>query len=114
MRHNLAGSAKKAAAAASVPIINAGDGPGQHPTQVLSQLPGIMCPQLFGNASLVKSTHKALLQRPSSDVPQTDSEHGHVACRTDPLHECRAVGFTSSNTFVAKYATDLLNINAVL
>lgn len=35
LRHNLAGSAKKAAAAASVPIINAGDGPGQHPTQVL-------------------------------------------------------------------------------
>lgn len=34
LRHNLAGSAKKAAAAASVPIINAGDGPGQHPTQV--------------------------------------------------------------------------------
>lgn len=35
LRHNLAGSAKRAAAAASVPIINAGDGPGQHPTQVL-------------------------------------------------------------------------------
>ncbi|KAL3150609.1 Aspartate carbamoyltransferase 3, chloroplastic [Trebouxia sp. C0010 RCD-2024] len=35
LRHNLAGSAKKAAAAASVPIINAGDGPGQHPTQAL-------------------------------------------------------------------------------
>lgn len=35
LRHNLAGSAKRAAAAASVPIINAGDGPGQHPTQAL-------------------------------------------------------------------------------
>lgn len=35
MRHFQAGSAKKAAAAASVPIINAGDGPGQHPTQAL-------------------------------------------------------------------------------
>ena len=29
-----AGSAEKAAAAASIPVINAGDGPGQHPTQV--------------------------------------------------------------------------------
>eukprot|EP00210_Caulerpa_lentillifera_P002223 g2136.t1 len=35
LRHNLAGSAKNAANAASIPIINAGDGPGQHPTQAL-------------------------------------------------------------------------------
>lgn len=35
LRHFQAGSAKRAAAAASVPIINAGDGPGQHPTQAL-------------------------------------------------------------------------------
>jgi len=35
IRHFQAGSAKKAALAASVPIINAGDGPGQHPTQSL-------------------------------------------------------------------------------
>lgn len=35
LRHSSAGSAARAAAAASVPIINAGDGPGQHPTQAL-------------------------------------------------------------------------------
>ncbi|EFN56443.1 hypothetical protein CHLNCDRAFT_48757 [Chlorella variabilis] len=35
LRHFQAGSAEKAAAAASIPIINAGDGPGQHPTQAL-------------------------------------------------------------------------------
>jgi len=35
IRHHEAGSAKKAAAAASVPVINAGDGAGQHPTQAL-------------------------------------------------------------------------------
>ena len=35
LRHFQAGSAKKAAAVASVPILNAGDGPGQHPTQAL-------------------------------------------------------------------------------
>lgn len=35
LRHFQAGSARKAANAASVPIINAGDGPGQHPTQAL-------------------------------------------------------------------------------
>lgn len=37
LRHFQAGSAEKAAAAASIPIINAGDGPGQHPTQVRSE-----------------------------------------------------------------------------
>ena len=34
LRHFQAGAAKRAAAVAGVPIINAGDGPGQHPTQV--------------------------------------------------------------------------------
>ncbi|XP_022852621.1 aspartate carbamoyltransferase, chloroplastic-like isoform X2 [Olea europaea var. sylvestris] len=33
LRHFESGAARKAAATASVPIINAGDGPGQHPTQ---------------------------------------------------------------------------------
>lgn len=33
LRHFQSGSAKRAASAASVPIINAGDGAGQHPTQ---------------------------------------------------------------------------------
>lgn len=35
MRHNLEGSAAIAAAASTVPIINAGDGKGEHPTQAL-------------------------------------------------------------------------------
>lgn len=35
LRHFESGSAKRAAAAASIPILNAGDGPGQHPSQAL-------------------------------------------------------------------------------
>ncbi len=35
VRHNEAGAAEIAAKVSSVPIINAGDGPGQHPTQAL-------------------------------------------------------------------------------
>ncbi|KAL5548460.1 hypothetical protein UlMin_003691 [Ulmus minor] len=35
MRHFESGAAKRAAATAGIPIINAGDGPGQHPTQAL-------------------------------------------------------------------------------
>ncbi len=38
VRHNESGSARRAADVASVPIINAGDGPGQHPTQALLDL----------------------------------------------------------------------------
>ena len=38
MRHNEEGAAKRAAAVSTVPIINAGDGPGQHPTQALLDL----------------------------------------------------------------------------
>ncbi|CAN1251849.1 Aspartate carbamoyltransferase 2, chloroplastic [Linum perenne] len=35
LRHFESGATRKAAATASIPIINAGDGPGQHPTQAL-------------------------------------------------------------------------------
>jgi aspartate carbamoyltransferase catalytic subunit len=38
MRHNEAGSAEKAAQVSRIPIINAGDGAGQHPTQALLDL----------------------------------------------------------------------------
>ena len=38
MRHPEQGSAEKAANASSIPFINAGDGPGQHPTQALLDL----------------------------------------------------------------------------
>jgi aspartate carbamoyltransferase catalytic subunit len=38
LRHYEEGAAKRAAAASSVPVINAGDGPGQHPTQALLDL----------------------------------------------------------------------------
>ena len=38
LRHYEVGAAEKAAAVSSVPVINAGDGPGQHPTQALLDL----------------------------------------------------------------------------
>lgn len=38
MRHPEQGSADRAASAATIPFINAGDGPGQHPTQALLDL----------------------------------------------------------------------------
>ena len=38
LRHPQIGAAKRAAAAADVPVINAGDGPGEHPTQALLDL----------------------------------------------------------------------------
>jgi len=38
LRHHRSGSAKRAAAVSPVPIINAGDGPAQHPTQALIDL----------------------------------------------------------------------------
>ena len=38
MRHNEVGAARRAAAVSAVPVINAGDGAGQHPTQALLDL----------------------------------------------------------------------------
>jgi aspartate carbamoyltransferase catalytic subunit len=38
LRHDRAGAATQAAAVATVPVINAGDGPGEHPTQSLLDL----------------------------------------------------------------------------
>ncbi len=38
MRHPKEGAAKRAAAISTVPVVNAGDGPGEHPTQTLLDL----------------------------------------------------------------------------
>jgi aspartate carbamoyltransferase catalytic subunit len=38
LRHNEEGAARRAAKVSTVPVINAGDGPGQHPTQALLDL----------------------------------------------------------------------------
>lgn len=38
LRHDQAGAAARAADVASVPVVNAGDGPGEHPTQALLDL----------------------------------------------------------------------------
>ena len=38
IRHHEQGSARKAASVSGVPVINAGDGPGEHPTQALLDL----------------------------------------------------------------------------
>jgi aspartate carbamoyltransferase catalytic subunit len=38
IRHHEVGASRRAAAVSSVPVINAGDGPGQHPTQALLDL----------------------------------------------------------------------------
>src|SRR5258706_15908888 len=35
LRHNEEGAARRASAVSTVPVLNAGDGPGQHPTQAL-------------------------------------------------------------------------------
>lgn len=45
MRHFESGAAKRAAATAGIPVINAGDGPGQHPTQVHRQLSLLQLPE---------------------------------------------------------------------
>ena len=38
LRHNESGASNRAAAVAGIPVINAGDGAGQHPTQALLDL----------------------------------------------------------------------------
>lgn len=47
MRHFESGAARRAAAIAGIPIINAGDGPGQHPTQVCQMLFLVMILNFF-------------------------------------------------------------------
>jgi len=52
IRHPKIGSAKQAAEAVSIPVINAGDGPNQHPTQTLLDLYTIR--ELFGHLDNLK------------------------------------------------------------
>ena len=52
MRHNEAGSAVRAAEVSAIPIINAGDGAGQHPTQALLDMYTIV--DVFPNMNNLK------------------------------------------------------------
>lgn len=47
LRHFESGAARRAAATADIPVINAGDGPGQHPTQVIVLLPTLLNSLVF-------------------------------------------------------------------
>nr|GMC97886.1 aspartate carbamoyltransferase 1, chloroplastic-like [Ipomoea batatas] len=53
MRHFESGAARRAAATANIPIINAGDGPGQHPTHTSTDL-GIRYPCKGLSATLLQ------------------------------------------------------------
>lgn len=53
LRHFAEGSARRAASASSIPVINAGDGPGQHPTQALLDVYSIL-KELRGEAAMVR------------------------------------------------------------
>ena len=53
LRHFSEGSARRAASASRVPVINAGDGPGQHPTQALLDVYSIL-KELRGAEALTK------------------------------------------------------------
>ena len=84
LRHYESGAARVAADAAAVPVINAGDGPGQHPTQVhISQLGTFR--------------HHQLLLQPWSFVP----------CTSSSLHFNGNHNFISQN-FHIRQATSLL------
>ena len=56
LRHFTAGSAAEAAAVSSKPIISAGDGPGQHPTQVPVPLQPPVPLNVFGRSKLLLCT----------------------------------------------------------
>jgi len=52
LRHPEAGSAKRAADAVGIPVLNAGDGPNQHPSQTLLDLYTIL--EIFGHLDNLK------------------------------------------------------------
>ncbi len=70
LRHFQSGSAKKAAAAASVPIINAGDGAGQHPTQASSCCAHV---RIYGSMAreIWRRQRQQRRQRSACSVPDT-------------------------------------------
>ena len=68
MRHPLEGSARYAAEVSNVPVINAGDGANQHPSQTLLDLYSIMKTQkrldninifLVGDLKYGRTVHRA-------------------------------------------------------
>ena len=62
LRHPVKGSAEEASLAASIPVLNAGDGTGEHPTQALLDLYTIRA-ELGGDAPAGKKEVSALVEQ---------------------------------------------------
>jgi len=88
IRHPKAGAAKEAAEVAQIPVINAGDGPNQHPTQTILDLYTIMkeaeqidgiCVALMGDLKYGRTVHALSIALSLFDVKQIFISHPSLA-----------------------------------
>jgi len=109
IRHPLKGAARLAAEASTIPVINAGDGPNQHPTQTLLDLYSILETQgrldgltvaMVGDLAYGRTVHsltEALLKYNNSKLifisPRDLAMPGHL------IDKCRKTGPQRGNTF---------------
>ena len=76
MRHPLEGSSRYAAEVADVPVINAGDGANQHPTQTLLDMYSILKTQ-----GTLDNINIFLIGRPEIRTHSSFTADGHVSIR---------------------------------
>lgn len=124
MRHTQRGAAEAAARVAKIPIINAGDGDGEHPTQALLDLYTIvsnihrdsitltLCGDLK-NGRTARSLCRLIIQFASSGSPQFQfifCSPPELAMRDDVLNELKAANIQYSITNTLAEALPLTDV----
>jgi carbamoyl-phosphate synthase/aspartate carbamoyltransferase/dihydroorotase/carbamoyl-phosphate synthase/aspartate carbamoyltransferase len=108
LRHPEVGSARVAAEAARVPVINAGDGPGEHPTQALLDLYTIkdelgalngLHVAMVGDLRFGRTVHSLTRLLAQYDVQLTYVSPEILRLPLDLMNEVRAAGLTVHETY---------------
>jgi len=124
-RHPAVGSAREAAAAASVPLINAGDGVGEHPTQALLDLYTIQRERgrldglrigLIGDLKHGRTVHSLARALAHWDVTLTLISPPALAMPatiTDALHRQGLTVYETDDLMAAMPACDVLYVTRI-
>lgn len=108
LRHPEVGSARVAAEAARIPVINAGDGPGEHPTQALLDLYTIkdelgalrgLHVAMVGDLRFGRTVHSLTRLLAQYDVQLTYVSPEILRLPLDLMNDVRAAGLTVHETY---------------
>jgi aspartate carbamoyltransferase catalytic subunit len=125
LRHHEEGAAQRAANVSSVPIINAGDGPGQHPTQTLldlytiynsfEKIDGLKIALLGGlsNNRAVRSLAYSLAEFEGVEIFFCSPEYVKIKQDVKDFLKSKGVLFKEVNSLSEIYSSDVVYVTRI-